>query len=86
MNQIKRLYLCLRLRWLERQINYGKFDRELSLKVDRLHAQLNNQDNEHKVIFWLARAWELVKNAVAPPDNSSSQEDLVGWHYGKRKL
>jgi hypothetical protein len=78
----------MRLRWLERQIG-KEFDRDLSLKIDKFHAQLDNQDNEYKtskIIFWLALAWELVKKAVTPPGDSSSQEGLVGWKDAKRKL
>ena len=80
-NKCIKFLLLMRLSWLERQIG-EEFDSGLSLKIDRLHALLNNQDNEYKtyqVIFWLARAWELVKKAVTPPGDGSSLEDLNGW-------
>ena len=88
MKKLKKIFLQLRLRWLERKIG-SEFDRERSLEIDRLHVQFESLEDERrtsKLIFWLALAWELVKKAVAPPGDSSSQEGLVGWKDAKRKL
>ena len=87
MKRLKKLFLRMRLRWLERQIG-EEFDSGLSLKIDRLHALLNNQDNEYKtyqVIFWLARAWELVKKSRLPSRGWLLAGIEQRGSYGKRQ-
>ena len=65
-----------------------EFDRGLSLKVDRLREQLDNQDNEQEisqVIFWLARAWELVKKSRLPSRGWLLAGIEQRGSYGKRQ-
>ncbi len=73
-NKSIKLFLRKRLSRLERQIG-EEFDLDLSLKIDRLHAQLEEINSNHKQeIGFLAGVIKAVtKKAIAAALGGSSQ-------------
>ena len=79
MTKANKIFHQMRLRLLEKQIDQ-EFDRNLSLKIDRVHAQIeaNKSQNIKETGFLAGAIKAIVKKAAVVALQGSSQKPYQG--------
>ena len=84
---LKDIFLKVRLRLLEEQIDQ-EFDRNLSLKIDRVHAQIeaNKSQNIQETGFLAGAIKAIVKKATATALRWFQPEAILRAAQWKKKI